>query len=74
MEMSLSGKPTLGAHPCNNAQLSWTHHRIILGQSKRPEEREFYLRMAVKESESSSEDEDAGVKMPTPGQPQTVAI
>jgi hypothetical protein len=23
------------------SQLSWTHHRIILGQSKRPEEREF---------------------------------
>ena len=28
-------------------QLSWTHNLIILGQSKRPEEREFYLRMAV---------------------------
>jgi predicted nuclease of restriction endonuclease-like (RecB) superfamily len=27
-------------------QLPWTHHMIILGQSKRPEEREFYLRMA----------------------------
>ena len=30
-------------------QLSWTHNLIILGQSKRPEEREFYLRMAVQE-------------------------
>ena len=30
-------------------QLPWTHNLIILGQSKRPEEREFYLRMAVKE-------------------------
>lgn len=35
------------------AQLSWTHHRIILGQSKRPEEREFYLRMAIQERWSS---------------------
>lgn len=31
------------------SQLPWTHHLIILSQSKRPEEREFYLRMAVKE-------------------------
>src|ERR1035437_2137959 len=31
------------------SQLPWTHHVIILSQSKRPEEREFYLRMAVKE-------------------------
>lgn len=30
-------------------QLPWSHHLIILGQSKRPEEREFYLRMAVQE-------------------------
>ena len=30
-------------------QLSWTHNLIILGQSKRPEEREFYLRMAIRE-------------------------
>ena len=29
--------------------LPWTHNLIILGQSKRPEEREFYLRMAIKE-------------------------
>ncbi|GFM53543.1 hypothetical protein PSCICE_48100 [Pseudomonas cichorii] len=28
-------------------QLSWTHNQIILGQSKSPEEREFYLRMAI---------------------------
>jgi hypothetical protein len=34
-------------------QLSWTHHVIILGQTKRPEEREFYLRMAAQESWSS---------------------
>ena len=36
-------------------QLSWTHHLIILGQSKRPEEREFYLRMAAQENWSSRE-------------------
>jgi predicted nuclease of restriction endonuclease-like (RecB) superfamily len=30
-------------------QLPWTHHLIILGQSKRPDEREFYLRLAVRE-------------------------
>ncbi len=30
-------------------QLPWTHHLIILGQSKHPEEREFYLRLAVRE-------------------------
>ena len=30
-------------------QLLWSHNLIILGQSKRPEEREFYLRMAVRE-------------------------
>ena len=34
-------------------QLPWTHHLIILGQSKRPEEREFYVRMAAKERWSS---------------------
>jgi predicted nuclease of restriction endonuclease-like (RecB) superfamily len=27
--------------------LPWTHNLIILNQSKRPEEREFYLRMAI---------------------------
>ena len=27
-------------------QLPWTHNLIILGQSKRPEEREFYLKIA----------------------------
>lgn len=30
-------------------QLSWTHNLIIISQSKREEEREFYLRMAIKE-------------------------
>ena len=34
-------------------QLPWTHHVIILGQTKRPEERQFYLRMAAQESWSS---------------------
>ena len=34
-------------------QLPWTHHLIILSQSKRPEEREFYLRLAAQEQWSS---------------------
>jgi predicted nuclease of restriction endonuclease-like (RecB) superfamily len=34
-------------------QLPWTHHLIILSQSKRREEREFYLRMAIQEQWSS---------------------
>ena len=36
-------------------QLPWTHNLIILNQSKRPEEREFYLRLAIKEQWSSRE-------------------
>jgi predicted nuclease of restriction endonuclease-like (RecB) superfamily len=30
-------------------QLSWSHNIIILNQGKRPEEREFYLRQAIRE-------------------------
>lgn len=36
-------------------QLPWTHHLIILGQSKSPEEREFYLRLAIRERWSKRE-------------------
>lgn len=36
-------------------QLPWTHNLIILGQSKHPEEREFYLRQAIKEKWSKRE-------------------
>ena len=36
-------------------QLPWTHNLIILNQSKRPEEREFYLRQAIREQWSSRE-------------------
>ncbi|HYF36372.1 MAG TPA: PDDEXK nuclease domain-containing protein [Prosthecobacter sp.] len=36
-------------------QLSWTHNILILEQSKTPEEREFYLRMAIRERWSSRE-------------------
>lgn len=36
-------------------QLPWTHHTHIIGQCKRPEEREFYLRLAVRERWSSRE-------------------
>lgn len=35
--------------------LPWTHNLIVLGQSKRREEREFYLRMAVQEHWSKRE-------------------
>jgi predicted nuclease of restriction endonuclease-like (RecB) superfamily len=52
----LLGPVEAGASPNVSAlltQLPWTHHLIILGQSKRPEEREFYLRMAAKERWSS---------------------
>jgi len=36
-------------------QLPWTHNLIILSQSKHPEEREFYLKMAIQEKWSSRE-------------------
>lgn len=36
-------------------QLSWTHNLIIISQSKREEEREFYLQMAIKEKWSKRE-------------------
>ncbi|MFO0938138.1 MAG: PDDEXK nuclease domain-containing protein [Gemmataceae bacterium] len=36
-------------------QLPWSHNMLILAKSKRPEEREFYLRMAVNEKWSSRE-------------------
>lgn len=36
-------------------QLPWTHNLIILGQAKRAEEREFYLRLAIQEQWSSRE-------------------
>ncbi len=36
-------------------QLPWTHNLVILTQSKRPEEREFYLRLAVQEKWTSRE-------------------
>ena len=36
-------------------QLPWTHHLLILGRSKRTEEREFYIRIAAQEKWSSRE-------------------
>ena len=36
-------------------QLPWTHNLIIINQSKRPEEREFYLRLAIQEQWSKRE-------------------
>ena len=37
------------------AQLNWSHHRLIFGQCKTKEEREFYVRLAVKERYSVRE-------------------
>ena len=48
-------------------QLPWTHNLIILTQSKRPEEREFYLRMAVQEKWKSRELERQYSPVPRPG-------
>ena len=36
-------------------QLPWTHNLVILSRSRRPEEREFYLRMALRERWSKRE-------------------
>ena len=36
-------------------QLPWSHHLIIMAQSKRAEEREFYMRLAVREQWSKRE-------------------
>lgn len=36
-------------------QLPWTHNLIILSQSKHPQEREFYLKMAIQEKWSKRE-------------------
>jgi len=36
-------------------QLPWTHHLQILSQTKRPEEREFYVRLAIHERWSKRE-------------------
>lgn len=37
------------------SQLPWSHHLVILSQSKRPEEQEFYLRLAIHEKWSKRE-------------------
>ncbi len=36
-------------------ELPWTHHMIIMGQSKMDEEREFYIRLTIREKWSSRE-------------------
>ena len=35
-------------------QLPWMHNLITLNQSQRPEEREFYLRQAIRENGAST--------------------
>jgi predicted nuclease of restriction endonuclease-like (RecB) superfamily len=37
------------------SQLPWSHHLVIPSQSKRPEEQEFYLRLAINEKWSKRE-------------------
>ena len=46
------GRPKLSALL---RELPWTQHMIILGQSKRPEEQEFYLHRCIEERWSSRE-------------------
>lgn len=36
-------------------ELTWSHHMLILGQTKLDEEREFYIRMAIREKWSKRE-------------------
>ena len=62
-------------------QLPWTHNLIVLNQSKRPEEREFYLRMAAQEKwssraigvESSRTARTPSLPGPSPTRPELVA-
>lgn len=37
------------------AKITWTHHLILMSQAKTPEEREFYLRLCIKENYSVKE-------------------
>lgn len=37
------------------SEISWTHHRTIFGRCKSEEEREFYIRMTIKENYSVRE-------------------
>ena len=51
----VAGASTPGGERPLVTQLPWSHHLIILGQSKRPEEREFYVRLAIHERWSKRE-------------------
>ena len=55
MKQFYEAYPSTALVPPLVTQLPWTHHLIILGQSKRAEEREFYLNMAVQEKWSKRE-------------------
>lgn len=37
------------------AQVSWSHHLILVGRCKTPEEREFYIRLCIREHYSKRE-------------------
>ena len=55
-------------------QLPWTHNLLILSQCKRPEEREFYLRLAVNEKWSSRElERQLEVLLDEKGDPEEIA-
>lgn len=41
--------------PAVLAEIPWTHHTMLLSKSKSPEEREFYIRLSIKENYSSRE-------------------
>ncbi|MBQ7627441.1 MAG: hypothetical protein IJS85_00685, partial [Clostridiales bacterium] len=47
-------------------QLSWTNHLLIMSGSKSDEEREFYMRLAVKEPDALAYD-GGGVSIATAG-------
>ncbi len=55
MKQFYEAYPTTELVPPVVTQLPWTHHLIILNQSKRPEEREFYLKLAAQEKWSKRE-------------------
>ena len=55
MKQFYEAYPSTALVPPLVTQLPWTQHLIILGQSKRAEEREFYLKLAVQEKWSKRE-------------------
>ncbi len=54
-------EPTSGVNDLSDiretvlAQISWSHHLIIMGRCKTPEEKEFYIRLCIREHYSKRE-------------------